>query len=48
VKDSDKCGSSSEYIRIERTPSAAQLVHIAKKAKKPRAKGLKKPLDYLG
>ena len=37
-----------DLVHIERTPSAAQLVHIAKKAKKPRTKGLKKPLDYLG
>ena len=41
----------TDLVTVERTPSPAQLVHIAKKARKPRAKrqpnGLKKAGDYV-
>jgi len=41
----------ADRVHIERTPSPAQLGHLAKKARKPRAKhqpgGLKKAQDYI-
>lgn len=36
-----------DLVHIERTPSPAQLSHIAKKARKPRAKGLKKAREFV-
>ena len=37
----------TDLVTIERTPSPAQLAHIAKKARKPRAKGPRKAKDFL-
>jgi hypothetical protein len=40
----------ADLVHIDRTPSPAQLEHLAKKAakaRKPRAKGMKKAADYL-
>lgn len=37
----------TDLVTIERTPSPAQLSHITKKARKPRAKGLKKAKDSI-
>lgn len=39
---------AKDLVYIERTPSPAQLAHIAKKARKPRTQGLKKARDYMG
>lgn len=36
-----------DLVHIERTPSGSQQQHLAKKARKPRAKGLKKARDFL-
>ena len=37
----------ADLVHIERTPSESQQKHLANKARKPRAKGLKKARDFI-